>query len=258
MIASERVCVYFLNSRGTTKPKRQLRRGPASPRMLGKNSFISINMSSLPYVTAPGNIEKVLAAIKSAATPERVSQDFVKTILGIKGGSGDQITSFLKKIGFAAPDGKPTEIYTKFRNPSSSGNAAYKALKHAYAPLYARNEYMHKLKDAELKGLILEETGLGEDSNVPGLILAALNALRKFADFSSASAESAQEVEPLNANTKIPDYSQGIPDMNRHSSAIGLNLSYTINLNLPATSDISVFNAIFKSLKENLLRGNNE
>ncbi len=34
-----------------------------------------------------------------------------------------------------------------------------------------------------------------------------------------------------------------------------LNLSYTINLNLPETSDIQVFNAIFRSLKENLLRG---
>lgn len=33
----------------------------------------------------------------------------------------------------------------------------------------------------------------------------------------------------------------------------GMNLSYTINLNLPASKDIEVFNAIFKSLKENLL-----
>jgi hypothetical protein len=34
----------------------------------------------------------------------------------------------------------------------------------------------------------------------------------------------------------------------------GLRLSYTINLNLPATTEIEVFNAIFKSLRENLLR----
>jgi hypothetical protein len=33
-----------------------------------------------------------------------------------------------------------------------------------------------------------------------------------------------------------------------------LSLGYTINLNLPATSDIAVFNAIFKSLREHLLR----
>src|SRR3954463_3412306 len=32
-----------------------------------------------------------------------------------------------------------------------------------------------------------------------------------------------------------------------------INLAYTINLNLPATSDQAVFNAIFRSLKEHLL-----
>src|SRR5438128_10194811 len=34
----------------------------------------------------------------------------------------------------------------------------------------------------------------------------------------------------------------------------GLRLSYTINLNLQATTEIEVFNAIFKSLRDNLLR----
>lgn len=33
----------------------------------------------------------------------------------------------------------------------------------------------------------------------------------------------------------------------------GLNPGYTINLHLPATSDIAVYNAIFKSLREHLL-----
>jgi len=33
-----------------------------------------------------------------------------------------------------------------------------------------------------------------------------------------------------------------------------MNLSYTINLNLPATTDIKVFDAIFKSLREHLLK----
>jgi hypothetical protein len=33
-----------------------------------------------------------------------------------------------------------------------------------------------------------------------------------------------------------------------------LNLGYTINLNLPATSDAGVYNAIFRSLRENLLK----
>src|SRR5262245_55759661 len=104
-------------------------------------------MAALPYVTAPGNIEKALHAIKQAATPARVSQDFVKTILKVPGGSGDQMTSYLRKIGFANADSSPTDLYKTFRNPVTEGRAAAEALKIGYKPLYVRNEYMHQLPD---------------------------------------------------------------------------------------------------------------
>lgn len=206
---------------------------------------------TLPYVTAPGNIEKALKAIKIAATPSAVSQDFVKTILKIPGGSGDQITAFLKKIGFAAADGTPTSRYRAFRNPSTAGKAAADALREAYAPLYLRNEYMHSLSDEQLKGLLIEETGVGEESAVPGLALAAINALKAHADFSeSEQVEPDEQISQARPLPPIPfPQANSLPD-----KSVGLNLSYTINLNLPATSDIAVFNAIFKSLKENLLK----
>lgn len=214
-------------------------------------------MATLPYVTAPGNIEKALNGIKAAATPERVSQDFVKTILQIKGGSGDQMNSFLKKIGFANSDGTPTEIYAKFRNPSTSGRAAADALRKGYAALYKRNEFMHELDESELRGLIIEETGQSSDSNAVQLSMAAIKAIKSFADWSEAS--EAPEV----ANTSLNTPETTLPHLNHQigetdNKDIGLNLSYTINLNLPATSDIAVFNAIFKSLKENLMKASND
>ena len=86
-------------------------------------------MANLPYVTATGNVTRALNAIAAAATPESVSQNFVKTILKIPGGSGDQMTSFLKKIGFANSDGTPTDIYRRFRNTATRGRAAADSLK---------------------------------------------------------------------------------------------------------------------------------
>ncbi len=211
-------------------------------------------MATLPYVTAPGNIEKALRGIKSAATPETVSQDFVKTILQVPGGSGDQMTSFLKKIGFAGSDGSPSEIYKRFRNPSTAGKAAAEALKVGYKPLYVRNEYMHQLSDDKLRGLIIEETGQGDDSSVVSLILASIKAVKKFGDWT--------EIPPLIEEHPKPDtpksvtiHHDGLPTPSLRTEGLGLNLSYTINLNLPATSDIAVFNAIFQSLKENMLKG---
>lgn len=213
-------------------------------------------MATLPYITAPGNIEKTLNAIKSAATPDSVSQDYVKTILGIKGGSGNQITSYLKKIGFAGSDGTPTNLYTQFRNPNTAGIAVAQALKKGYGPLYKRNEYMHQLSDSELRGLIIEETGVGNDSATPGLVLSCINALKAFANFDDQP-NSEVSSEPKTADHELP-HQHTISIGPASDNGLGMNLSYTINLNLPATSDIAVFNAIFKSLKENLLSGNNE
>lgn len=212
-------------------------------------------MAALPYVTAPGNIEKAFNGIKSAATPERVTQDFVKTILKIPGGSGSQITSLLKKLGFANADGTPSTLYKKFRNPSTSGIAAAEALKNAYVPLYIRNEYMHELSDSQLRGLIIEETGQSHDSNSVALIFSTIKAIKKAADFSNR--ENVEDIEPINFPAPaIPLTNQNPQSPHLKSQELGFNLSYTINLNLPATSDIAVFNAIFKSLKENLLKGN--
>ncbi|WP_297732688.1 DUF5343 domain-containing protein [uncultured Maricaulis sp.] len=207
-------------------------------------------MTSLPYTTSPGNITKSLVAIKAATVPDRVSGDFVKTILKVPGGSGDQINSFLKKLGFTNSDGSPSELYKKFRNPSSSGRAIADAIRHAYAPLYQRNEYMHELDDEGLLGLIVETTGQAHDSNPVKLILSSIKHLKDFANFETT------EIQGGSADTAAQPLTRDNAASSSHSAqqGIGLNLGYTINLNLPATSDPAVFDAIFRSLKENLLR----
>jgi hypothetical protein len=214
-------------------------------------------MASLPYITAPGNIERALSGIKAAATPERVTQDFVKTILKIPGGSGDQITSYLRKLGFANSDGTPSDIYKKFRNPATSGRAAAEALKVGYSALYKHNEFMHALNDDELKGLVIQVTGAGGDSSVADLIVKAITAVKKLAAFDVDGAEESRE-EQKQIASELPIPSNTRPPLQNRPAKLGMNLSYTINLNLPATSDVAVFNAIFKSLKEHLLRDTDE
>ncbi|MEO5493127.1 MAG: DUF5343 domain-containing protein [Sphingomonas sp.] len=214
-------------------------------------------MANLPYVTATGNVAKALNNIAAAATPDAVTQNFVKTMLKISGGSGNQMTSFLKKIGFVNTDGTPSEIYRKFRNSATRGAAAAESLKFGYAPLYKRNEFLHELSDKDLKGLILEETGMAAESSAPGLILSCIKSIRQFADFSKEDiAESqADNMIALNANSSTRNNQKNSAASSATPNKIGFNVGYNINLNLPATTDIAVFNAIFKSLKENFLPG---
>lgn len=210
-------------------------------------------MVNLPYITSPGNIDKAFTGIKSAAVPPKVTQDFVKTILKIPGGSGDQMTTYLKKIGFTAPTGEPSELYRKYRNPTSSGAAVAAALRSAYAPLYRRNEFLHEVPDEALIGLIVEETGQPAESNTVRLTYNCIKHLKSHAKFSDSDANQetvAVEAPPKTAHqTALP-----APEVPSRPSGFGLNLGYTINLNLPATARPEVFDAIFTSLKKHLLR----
>jgi hypothetical protein len=205
---------------------------------------------NLPYLASPGSIKTALDKIRAAATPDRVTVDFVLTKMDIKGGTGRAILPFLKKIGLVNSDGAPSELYRQFRNPSTGGAAVAKAIKIGYKPLQSVNEYFYNLKDAELLAAIVQVTGTEADSATAKYTLATLKNLKSFAKFDEAEAVPEKEIaipEPTTAS------SNGKPPADIGERGIGVNLAYTINLNLPATTDQAVFNAIFRSLKEHLL-----
>lgn len=203
-----------------------------------------------PYLNAYGNISKVLKKIKSAQTPPRFTQDFLATKLGITGGGARPLIPFLKRIGFLGSDGVPTERYKEFRNPAKSGKAAFAALKEGYKALYEVNEYAYEASDKDLLGIVVQVTGLEPDSNTARCIVSSFKALKEFADLKGSGEEGEEAVE----EESKPEGKDEEVEKEHVILRKGLGLSYTINLNLPATSDITVFDAIFKSLREHLLK----
>lgn len=202
--------------------------------------------SKLPYLTTPGTIENALKKVKAAATPPTFNNDFVHAVLQIKGGAGKSVAPFFKKLGLVSEAGVPTALYQKLRNPSTAGSALATATKHAYKPLFDVNEYAHKLSEKDLKGLILQVTGLEQGNRTADLIFQTFSKLKKESSFDGAV--SAEEAAP--ADDKKED--KGNP----HEQKIPLRelrIGYTINLNLPASTNIEVFDAIFQSLRKNLL-----
>lgn len=203
----------------------------------------------LPYMNAYGNIHKVFEKIISAQTPPKFTQDFLKSVLGVKSSSAQPIVPFMKRLGLLASDSTPTDLYTQFRSDSKRGAAAANALQNGYAPLFEANEYAYKLDDNELLDLVIQITGLQKESKSAKAIVSSFKAVNEFANFNS----SPQSYEQLDED--VANETQETSNSNsQDGSETRLGLSYTINLNLPATSDIAVFDAIFKSLKENILK----
>jgi hypothetical protein len=201
--------------------------------------------AKLPYLSTPGTFDNAVQKIKAAATPPNFNNDFVHTKLQIKGGAGTVLPPFFKKLGLVAGDGSPTSLYRQIRNPATSGAALAEAIKIGYRSLYEVNEYCHELDDKGLRGLILQVTGLEDGNRVAQLIQGTFSRIKKHADFDKTLATDEQEED-----AEVGGGGQDESDKGK----VKLNIGYTINLNLPASTNVEVFNAIFKALKENLLR----
>lgn len=212
--------------------------------------------NNLPYSTNVGTMEKVLEKIKAAPAPARYTQDFVKTKLAMKGGRANSSIPFLKKLGFIGSDGVPTDLYREFRNPSRSRQAIGKGFRKLYARLYEMNELIHDESNETVLGLIVQCTGAEHDNATTKYTLSTFNMLRNHGDFNT---EENTETEVIDSESISTDTSRNIPEsisfppQSIPTNGKSINLAYTINLNLPATKDIEVFNAIFKSLKEHII-----
>jgi hypothetical protein len=192
---------------------------------------------------------KILEKIQSAKTPDRFTHDFLETKLGFKGGNYRQFIPLAKRLGFLATDGSPTDLYKKFRNTDSAKAAMAQALRAGYGEVFERNEYAYNLDRDKFKGLVVEITGLETNNRVVQLICQTWENLRKLADFEAdlpIERSDDQDIEDLPAGTA--------EEYRKRDQEVPVGLSYVINLVLPKTDDAAVFNAIFKSLRDNLLR----
>jgi Family of unknown function (DUF5343) len=208
-----------------------------------------------PYMNASGLVTKILDKVIEAAQPERFTQDFLGTNLRYGSGSAKPFIPLLKRIGFLGPDGIPTKLYAQFRNPDTRGAAMAGALKVGYRDLYERNEYVHDLPKDKLKNLVVEMTGLPpSDSTVNGVVN-TFNNLKSYAKFGAKLADDKVAEKVQLERLPEPQATERRENNLDNSRGGGLNLSYHVYLNLPETSDVEVFNAIFRSFKENILKG---
>jgi hypothetical protein len=210
--------------------------------------------ATVPYVVQPGSIVKILEKARDAKTPDRFNQDFLETKLGFRGGNYRQFIPFAKKLGLLNSDGTPTDLYKRYRNPHTSKPAMAQALRNGYREIFERNEYANSLSKEQFKGLVVEITGLEQKDRVVQLICQTFESLKAMSDFDAKLPQSAsEEVEPEKPEAGEKDKA-GRKDLGDGLREFDMNLSYTINLVLPKTDDPAVFNAIFRSLRENLLK----
>jgi hypothetical protein len=166
--------------------------------------------------------------------------------MGFSSSNDRAIIPVLKRLDFLTDDGTPTDYYDRLKDPNDHPFVLGERIMDLYKDVYAIHTEIHKSPDKDIKGAIARVTG--KDEKTVGRYFTTFKTLASLAKFGASPKLSKQQLE------QKPDEIQ----KHKKSSLISedgkpLSFQYNIEIHLPATTDVSVYNAIFKSLRENLL-----
>ena len=201
---------------------------------------------SLPsvYTQSYGQIRDFLAKIQEGQAPGNFTLQHLKDI-GFGSSNHRSYLPLLKAIGFLTASGAPTERYLAYRDKSQADAVLGAALKDAYSDLFVIKSHPSE-KDKDLIQGKFKSVHNATDRTAE-LMAKTFFALLKQADISHEPVK--QKIEPPKESNK--DVLAATPLSNKGAGLAGLH--YNIQIHLPATKDVEVYNAIFKSLKEHLV-----
>ena len=199
------------------------------------------------YLTTTKNLEGILNSIQSAQAPDKFTTKFLES-LGYKTAADRLMIGVLKGLGFIDDASAPTDRYFRFLSPERSRSSLAEGIRVAYDDLFRLNVKAQKLSEAEVKNK-LKNTNAGSKKSDTVLddMAKTFVSLCAFADWTPLPAPESQAL----TQEKPPE--EGAMKVTPPGVSLG-QLCYNIQIILPATRDTAVYDAIFKSLKEHLLK----
>ena len=200
------------------------------------------------YVLPINRVADIFRKIQDGQAPERVTVQLLKD-WGFTSTNDRAFIPLLKGLGFLSPDGQPTSIYLDYRDHSRSKQILGKAILEAYADIFLIKEHQTASDKNAIEGKFKSYHNASD--NAARLMTKTFYALLQLADL-SAEPSASLELDTVVRARNVEDNS--INSVNHNNKANhGASLHYNIQIHLPATKDIVVLNAIFKSLKEHLV-----
>lgn len=201
--------------------------------------------SEIPYLLTTKKLSTLFEKIKTAAEPERMTYELLKK-LGFTSSNDRAFISLLKKLGFLDQEGRPTELYKDYRH--KGGAVLAEGIRYLYSEIFAIHENIQNEDRETIKGAISRVTG--REAKYVDLMTSTFEALCELADFNEVEKDTSGPKE----KEEVIGEDQNKIDQQLPPKVIkDLNFRYNIEIHLPATTEIAVYNAIFKSMKDYLL-----
>jgi hypothetical protein len=201
---------------------------------------------SYPYIISNNKIEPILARIRSAAKPERFSRETLAT-WGFTASNDRAMTGVMRELGFVSESGAPTEHYDRLRDPNDWRYVLAERMRDCYADLFAIDQNINAAAEPEIVGAMLRVTG--KDDAIVRRYYATFKTLASLAKFDP---KPARQSNPSTQSEEMATAKSKADQSEEHAPRRRPDFHYNIQIHLPVTTDITVYNAIFKSLKEHL------
>lgn len=212
------------------------------------------------YLITAKNLGPFLAALRHAQAPEKVTLKFVEE-LGFTSTNDRLFVPLLKALKFVDDSGKPTARYHSFLDDNEWKRVLAEGVRDAFAELFRVNKNAHSLSREQLTGKL---KSLGEGKLTPAVLANTTKTFLELVKLADFAVETGPPPEPLvargapddevgaTAQEALPKASTEKVPSSVPTSAPGL--VYRIEIVLPAVRDQAVYDAIFRSAREHLLR----
>ncbi len=207
--------------------------------------------TALPYVPSYGKIKALFEKITSAKVPDAFTQTYLAETLGLASSADRPLIPLLRSLSLIDSAGKPSPDYALLKNSHRAGPTLAKAVRVAFAALFAANEKAHKLTNEELKGLVAQVAG--SDDEVTRRTAATFRTLVDIAGAKSFEEEAPPApVEPKEEPPAPVDQASIIKPSNPITAPLRSEFHYNIQVHLPSNGSeetyLNIFNALRKAL----------
>src|SRR6476620_563842 len=201
------------------------------------------------YMNSVKNVPAIFAAIREAGVPEKFTHQFLKQ-LGFTSSRDRGVIAVMKSLRFLDDAGAPTDRYKRYRDPPIAEAVMAEAMRDAYSDLFKVNENAQTLNTTSLKGAFKRVSEKGDA--VSEKMATTFKALGSLADWSSSGAASATQPGSDEGETLdvLPSSPETPPEPSRSGLSFGGSLRHDIHVHLPVSTEVKVYDAIFRSLKE--------
>jgi len=204
---------------------------------------------TMSYLTSMKNVEAIFNSMLSARAPEKFTTRFLED-LGFKSSNDRLFIGVLKALGFIDSNGVPQQRYFDFLDQSQSKRVVAEGIKEAYENLFNLRKDAQNMSNEEVKNKLKTLTQGQKGDRVIDSMALTFKTLCNYADWTETSPKS---IPITNSENKPNDQGKMSTSTTYKSGSTSMELHYNIQIHLPETTNMAVYDAIFQSLKKHLM-----